>query len=107
MNEQRIDALARRHEPGSPPVSCDHAGGPCDAADLAAELARVRAWADFAYDLLDAHISGFTSGDWQASEALADALVGEDWPPAWSRDPEEPAHIIVDPARWPTSGAGI
>ena len=106
MNEQRIDALARRHQPGSPPVSCDRHDAPCDAAELASELARVRAWADFASDLLDAHIWGFPSGDWQAGEALASALWGEDWPPAWSRDPEDAAHIVVDPALWPTTRTG-
>ncbi len=106
MNEQRTDALARRHQPGSPSLSCDHGDAPCDAAEIAAELARVRAWADFADDLLNAHIAGFGSGDWQAGEALAHALFGDDLPPAWSRDPEDPAHVVVDPALWPTPGVG-
>ena len=105
MNEQRLRALARRHEAGGPSLSCDHSGAPCDAAELAAELTRVRAWADFASDLLDAHIWGFRSGDCQAADALAIALVGGRWPPAWSRDPEDAAHIIVDPRQWPTSGS--
>jgi hypothetical protein len=69
---------------------------------LATEVARIRAWTDFAYDLLDAHMYGFAAGDWQASEGLAHALVGSDWPPAWKLDPDDHAHIIVDPSLWPT-----
>lgn len=106
MNDQRLQDLTRRHEAGSPSYSCDHATGPCDLAKLTTELTRVRAWADFAYDLLDAHIWGFTSGDWQASEAIAHALEGDDWPPAWSLDPEDPARILVDSAVWPISDVG-
>jgi len=60
---------------------------------------------DFAYDLLDAHMYGFSAGDWQAAEGLAHALVGSDWPPDWKRDSEDAAHIIVDPLVWPTSGS--
>lgn len=71
---------------------------------LTTELARVRAWADFASDLLDAHIWGFGPGDWQAGDALAHALEGNDWPPSWSRDPDDATHIVVDPALWPTPG---
>lgn len=104
MDDERISALASRHQAGGPSLTCDHGGSPCDAAELAAELARVRTWADFASDLLDAHIWGFRSGDWQAGDALAHALCGSDWPPEWSRDPEDAAHIVVDPDSWPTTG---
>lgn len=57
---------------------------------------------DFASDLLDAHIWGFSAGDWQAAEALAKALYGSDWPPDWKRDRDNPTSIIVDPSVWPT-----
>lgn len=67
-------------------------------------MARIRAWTDFASDLLDAHIWGFSPGDWQAAEGLAMALYGSDWPPNWERDPDNAARIIVDPSVWPTSG---
>ena len=107
MNERRLQAIARRHSAGRPSRPCTHDTGiaPCDAAVLATELARQRAWADFAYDLLDAHIWGFGPGDWQAGEALAHALVGTDSPPHWARDPDDPAHIVVDGSVWPTSGS--
>ena len=103
MNEDRLRRLASRHQVGAPSRCCSHDSRlpDCDAASLSAEMARHRAWIDFAYDLLDAHIWGFGPGDWQASEALAHALVGSDWPPAWARDEEDPAHIIVDKTQWP------
>jgi hypothetical protein len=106
VNAKRLRFLARRHAAGHPPRSCAHDDPttPCDAALLAAEVARIRAWADFASDLLDAHIWGFGPGDWQAAEALAIALYSSDWPPAWKRDPEDHARIIVDPSLWPTPG---
>jgi hypothetical protein len=47
-------------------------------------VARIRAWTDFASDLLDAHLYGFSAGDWQAAEGLAHALEGSDWPPIGS-----------------------
>jgi len=104
MNTKRLRFLARRHRAGLPHHSCPTGGlEPCDAALLAAEVARQRAWADFAYDLLDAHVWGFRAGDWQAGEALAHALEGDDDPPAWRRDPDDPAHIEIDPALWPDS----
>ncbi len=105
MNAKRLLSLARRHAAGHPPRSCSHdaPATPCDAALLATEVARIRAWTDFAYDLLDAHLYGFSAGDWQASEGLAHALEGSDWPPAWSLDPDDHAHIVVDPSVWPTS----
>lgn len=107
MNEKRLRALARRHRAGGPSLSCDHTAAlPCDAGELAQELARIRAWADFASDLLDAHIWGFHPGDWQAGDALAHALFGGDWPPSWSRDPDDAAHVVVDPSQWPVSGVG-
>jgi len=104
MNQKRLQALARRHAAGRPSHRCTHDPGSarCDAAVLATELARQRAWADFASDLLDAHIWGFSAGDWQASEALAHALLGADRPPHWARDPDDPAHIVVDESVWPT-----
>jgi len=37
-------------------------------------------------------------------EGLAHALEGSDWPPAWKRDLDNPACIIVDPSVWPTPG---
>ena len=101
MNDDDIRAIASHHQVDSPPLQCDHKTGLCDAARLAVELARVRAWADFASDLLDAHIWGFRSGDWQAGDALAHAFACDDWPPEWSRDPDNAAHIVVDPALWP------
>jgi hypothetical protein len=102
MNVKRLRFLARRHRAGLSSHSCRADGlEPCDAALLAAEVARQRAWADFAYDLLDAHIWGFGAGDWQAGNALAHALEGDDYPPAWRRDPGDAAHIVVDPALWP------
>jgi hypothetical protein len=105
MDRKRLRLLARRHAADRPSRSCSHNGqaAACDAALLADEVSRHRAWADFASDLLDAHIAGFGSGDWQAAEALAHALEGSDWPPAWKRDRDDAAHIIVDPAVWPTS----
>lgn len=104
MDQKHLKALARRHAAGRPSCPCTHLPGiaPCDAAVLATELARQRAWADFASDLLDAHIAGFSAGDWHASEALAHALVGADWPPHWARDADDPAHIVVDGSLWPT-----
>ncbi len=56
VNAKRLRFLARRHAAGQPPRSCthDHAATPCDAALVAAEVARIRAWAEFASDLLDA-----------------------------------------------------
>ena len=106
VNAKRLRFLARRHAAGLPPRSCSHnePATPCDAALLATEVARIRAWTDFAYDLLDAHMYGFSAGDWQAAEGLAHALVGSDWPPDWKRDPEDHARIIVDPSLWPTPG---
>jgi len=106
MNEKRLASLTRRHAAGRPTTTCSHQAesAPCDAAELANELARVRAWADFAEDLLDAHIWGFGPGDWQAADALAHATQGSDWPPAWRRDLDDAAHIIVDERLWPTSG---
>ena len=106
MNPKRLRLLARRHGVGRPTRPCSHddAATPCDTALLAAEVARIRAWADFAYDLLDAHIWGFSAGDWQAAEGLAIALHGSDWPPDWTRDRKNPSRIIVDPAVWPTHG---
>ncbi len=81
VNAKRLRLLTRCHSTGRPGLTCSREGGAtCDAASLAAEVARQRAWADFASDLLDAHIWGFGPGDWQASEALAHALVGSDWP---------------------------
>lgn len=108
MNEKRLQALARRHAAGRPSRRCTHDPeiAPCDAAVLATELARQRAWTDFASDLLDAHIWGFSAGDWQASEALAHALEGADWPPHWARDADDPAHIVVDESVWPTGSEG-
>ena len=104
MNEDRLRRLASRHQVGAPSRRCSHDSGlaRCDAASLSAEVGRQRAWIDFASDLLDAHIWGFSPGDWQASEALAHALFGSDWPPSWARDEDDPAHIIVDVAEWPT-----
>lgn len=103
MNAKRLRLLTRRHSTGRPGLTCSHDEGvACDAASLAAEVARQRAWADFASDLLDAHFWGFGPGDWQASEALAHALVGSDWPPAWKRDVDDPVRVIVDPEVWPT-----
>lgn len=103
MNEDRLRRLVIRHQVGAPSRRCSHHPGlaVCDAATLSAELARERAWIDFSSDLLDAHIWGFSPGDWQASEALAHATFGSDWPPAWARDEDDPAHIIVDAAVWP------
>ena len=65
MKAKRLLALARRHAQSGLSASCSHGPGspPCDAALLAAEVARVRAWADFASDLLDAHLWGFGSGN--------------------------------------------
>ncbi len=104
MNAKRLRFLARRHGAGRPPRPCSHdnPAKPCDAAVLATEVARSRAWIDFACDLLDAHIWGFSAGDWQAAEGLAHALEGSDWPPNWERDPDNAARIIVDPSVWPT-----
>lgn len=104
MHQKRLRFLARRHAAGHPPRPCSHedASTACDAALLATEVARIRAWADFASDLLDAHIWGFSAGDWQAAEGLAHVLYGVDWPPEWKRDPEDAARIIVDPSVWPT-----
>jgi hypothetical protein len=106
MNEKRLRSLARRHRAGQPSITCAHPEEPalCDAVELAVEVARLRAWADFAEDLLDAHIWGFGPGDWQAADALAHALSGSDWPPTWRRDLDDAAHIIVDESLWPTSG---
>ena len=106
VNAKRLRFLARRHPAGHPPRPCSQydAATPCDAAVLATEVARIRAWMDFASDLLDAHIWGFGPGDWQAAEGLAIALYGSDWPPDWKRDPDNAARIIVDPSVWPTSG---
>ena len=84
------------------PLRAEDATTPCDAALLATEVARIRAWADFASDLLDAHIWGFSAGDWQAAEGLAHVLYGVAWPPEWKRDPEDATRIIVDPSVWPT-----
>ncbi len=105
MHAKRLRFLARRHAAGHPPRSCSHEDTttPCDAAFLATEVARIRAWADFASDLLDAHIWGFSAGDWQAADGLAHVLYGVDWPPEWKRDPENAARIIVDPSVWPTT----
>jgi hypothetical protein len=105
MNVKQLRFLARGHAAARPPRPCEHEGvtTPCDAALLATEVARIRAWTDFAYDLLDAHIWGFAAGDWQAAEGLAHALEGADWPPDWQRDPDNTARIIVDPKVWPTS----
>jgi hypothetical protein len=69
------------------------------------ELARVRAWIEFASDLLDAHFWGFGAGDWQAAEALAHTLAGSDWPPEWMRDPDDAARVIVDSRVWPVGDA--
>ena len=105
MNEKRLRLLARHHRAGQPATTCSHQeSAPCEAAQLAAEVARLRAWADFAEDLLDAHIWGFGAGDWQAADALAHATQGSDWPPAWRRDLDDAAHIIVDESVWPTPG---
>jgi hypothetical protein len=106
VNALRLRLLARRHAAGHPPRTCSHddPATPCDAALLVTEVTRIRAWADFASDLLDAHLYGFSAGDWQASEGLAHALYGSDWPPAWKRDRGNPARIIVDPSLWPTPG---
>ena len=107
MNQKRLRFLTRRHAAGRPSRICSHeaACAPCDALALATEVARQRAWADFASDLLDAHIFGFGAGDWQAADALACALEGQDWPPAWARDLDDAAHIIVDASVWPISGS--
>jgi hypothetical protein len=106
MNVKRLRFLARRHRADLSFAPCRTDGiEPCDAALLAAEVARQRAWVDFASDLLDAHIWGFGAGDWQASEALAHALEGEDYPPAWQQDPDDPAHIVVGHALWPVHRA--
>ena len=105
MNEKRLRFITRHHAAGRPHRHCppDARSEPCDAGLLATEVTRQRAWADFASDLLDAHIWGFSAGDWQAAEALAHALLGSDWPPDWRRDPDDPAHIILDAATWPTN----
>ena len=105
MDRKHLQALARRHGEGQPPRTCTHdpSTNSCDAAVLAVELRRLRAWADFASDLLDAHIWGFSEGDWQASEALAHALECADWPPPWAREADDPAHIVVDGSLWPTT----
>ena len=105
MTPKRLRFLARRHRGGVPDHSCVTDGlDPCDAALLAAEVTRQRAWAEFASALLDAHIWGFGAGDWQGSEALAHALVGDDDPPSWLRDPNDAARVIVDQRLWPNSG---
>jgi hypothetical protein len=85
VNAKRLRFLACRHAAGHPPRPCSHddTAAPCDAALLATEVARIRAWMDFASDLLDAHIWGFSAGDWK-------------------RDLDDPACIIVDPSVWPT-----
>jgi hypothetical protein len=102
MNAKRLRFLARRHRVGLPSHKCQTLGSrPCDAGLLAAEVARLRAWAEFASDLLDAYIWGFHAGDWQAGNALAHALEGHDDPPVWQRDPDDAARIVVDPALWP------
>ena len=102
MNADDLHRLARRHATNPHPSACSDIDpvSPCDAVALAREVERQRAWADFASDLLDAHIWGFGPGDWQAADALAHALVGTDWPPPWKRDPDDAKRIIVDPARW-------
>jgi len=107
VNEKRLRFIARRHAAGRPSCSCSHGAqaSPCDAALLATEIARQRSWAHFASDLLDAHIWGFGAGDWQAADALAHALEGSDWPPAWKRDLDDATRIIVDPLSWPTTGS--
>lgn len=66
-------------------------------------MARIRVWIEFASDLLDAHIWGFSAGDWQAAEGLAHALEDSVWPPHWKRDLDDPARIVVDPSAWPTT----
>ena len=106
MNADDLRRIAARHTTGAHPSGCPDTDPEvaCDAAALAREVERQRAWADFASDLLDAHIWGFGPGDWQAADALAHALVGTDWPPPWKRDPNDAKHIIVDPTRWPYSG---
>jgi len=95
VNAKRLRFLARRNAAGHPPRSCSHdaPATPCDAALLATEVARIRAWTDFASDLLDAHIWGFCPGDWQVAEGLAHALEGTDWPPDWKRDRDDAARI--------------
>ena len=95
-------AMPRGHSPRR--CSHDDPAAPCDAALLATEAARLRARPDFASDLLDAHLSGFSASDWQGAEGLAHALEGSDWPPDWKRDLDDPARIIVDPSVWPTHG---
>lgn len=104
MNPLRLRLLTRRHGASQPPRSCSHddPGAPCDAELLLAEVARICAWTEFASGLLDAHIWGFGSGDWQAAEALAIARYSSDWPPDWKRDRGNPARVIVDPSVWPT-----
>lgn len=88
MNKRRLRQIARHHGADRPhrPCPVDSSSDPCDAALLAAEVTRLRVWADFASDLLDAHIWGFGPGDWQASDALAHALLGSDEAPRWRRD---------------------
>lgn len=106
VNALRLRLLARRHAAGHPPRPCSHddPATPCDAALLVTEITRLRAWADFASGLLDAHMYGFAAGDWQAAEGLAIARYSSDWPPDWKRNRGSPARIIVDPSLWPTPG---
>lgn len=101
MNAKRLNLIARRHRVDLHHSCSPDGPEPCDAAILVIEVARLRAWAEFASDLLDAHIWGFRAGDWQAGSALAHALDEDDRPPAWRRDPDDPARIVVDPTLWP------
>ena len=48
----------------------------------------------------------FGLGHLRRCRAIAHALVGDDWPPAWARDPEDPAQVAVDPTLWPKTRAG-
>ena len=67
------------------------------------EIARLLAWIDFASELIDAHIWGFRSGDWQAGDALAHALCDTDWPPSFRRDDDDPTLIHIIEGVWPTT----
>jgi hypothetical protein len=65
----------------------------------AVEPERLRAWLDFAEELIDIHFFGNRVGDKEAADAMAFATETDEWPPKWERT-DSAALRIVD-GDWP------
>jgi hypothetical protein len=63
------------------------------------ENERLRAWLDFAEELIDIHFFGNRVGDKEAADAMAFARETDEWPPKWERTDSAALRIVE--GDWP------